>query len=294
MADKKQKKDLANVGSQNTQQEDAAMKTLALFFAEELFPLVNIKGKVKRVAPTEIVHLELKKMYQDFNYEMEDNSWAHLEFQSTNEGVQGLKRFRTYEALTSYQYGVAITTYVLFSGNIKNPVTEYSEGINTYRVHPIILQGRNADQLLGTLEAKIQTGEEIAREELVELAMCSLMGGESSQKERFHRSFAVMREITGHLPIDKEKIEAVMYAMAEKFLDEMDLEEIKEDLKMWKIGKILVDEGRNEATQKIIRNMKDKFSVEQIAEVTDMSIKEREDILQSQAEYRESVSGRPL
>ena len=107
MADKKQKKDLANVGSQNTQQEDAAMKTLALFFAEELFPLVNIKGKVKRVAPTEIVHLELKKMYQDFNYEMEDNSWAHLEFQSTNEGVQGLKRFRTYEALTSYQYGVA-------------------------------------------------------------------------------------------------------------------------------------------------------------------------------------------
>lgn len=92
-----------------------------------------------------------------------------------------------------------------------------------------------------------------------------------------------MREITGHLPIDKEKIEAVMYAMAEKFLDEMDLEEIKEDLKMWKIGKILVDEGRNEATQKIIRNMKDKFSVEQIAEVTDMSIKEIEDILQSKA-----------
>ena len=291
MTDEKQKKDQANVGSQNTQQEDAAMKTLALFFAEELFPLLNIKGKVRRVAPTEIVHLELKKMYQDFNYEMEDNSWVHLEFQSTNEGIQGLKRFRTYEALTSYQYGVAITTYVLFSGNIKNPVTEYSEGINTYRVHPIILQGRNADQILEKLEAKIQTGEEIAKEELVELAMCSLMGGESSQEERFHRSFAVMREITGHLPIDKEKIEAVMYAMAEKFLDEMDLEEIKEDLKMWKIGKILVDEGRSEgrnegaieATQKIIRNMKDKFSVEQIAEVTDMSIKEIEDILQSKA-----------
>ena len=295
MTDEKQKKDLANVGSQNMQQEDAAMKTLALFFAEELFPLLNMKGKVKRVAPTEIVHLELKKMYQDFNYEMEDNSWVHLEFQSTNEGVQGLKRFRTYEALTSYQYGVAITTYVLFSGNIKTSVTEYSEGINTYRIHPIILQGRNADQLLERLEAKIQTGEEIKREELVEPAMCSLMGGESSQKERFHRSFAVMREIRGYLPIDKEKIEAVMYAMAEKFLDEMDLEEMKEDLKMWKIGKILMNEGRSEgwnegrnegaieATQKIIRNMKDKFSVEQIAEATDMSIKEIEDILQSKA-----------
>ena len=43
------------------------------------------------------------------------------------------------------------------------------------------------------------------------------------------------------------------------------------------------NEGAIEATQKIIRNMKDKFSVEQIAEVTDMSIKEIEDILQSKA-----------
>ena len=99
------------------------------------------------------------------------------------------------------------------------------------------------------------------------------------------------------VPSDRQEIvknaytKSVMYAMAEKFLDEMDLEEIKEDLKMWKIGKILVDEGRSEgrnegaieATQKIIRNMKDKFSVEQIAEVTDMSIKEIEDILQSKA-----------
>ena len=285
MADEKQKKELANVRGQNAQHEDAAMKTLALFFAEELFPLLDIKGKVKRVAHTEIVHLELKKLYQDFNYEMEDGSWVHLEFQSTNEGIQGLKRFRTYEALASYQYGVAITTYVLFSGNIRNPITEYSEGINTYRVYPIIMQGRNADELLQRLESKIQNREKITREELVELAMCSLMSGESSQKERFHRSFVVMHEITGHLLIDKAKIEAVMYAMAEKFLDEMDLEEIKEDLKMWKIGKILMDEGRNEgaieATQKIIINMKDKFSVEQIAEVTDMSIKEVEDILQS-------------
>lgn len=48
MADEKQKKELANAGSQNAQHEDAAMKTLALFFAEELFPLLDIKGKVKK------------------------------------------------------------------------------------------------------------------------------------------------------------------------------------------------------------------------------------------------------
>lgn len=55
-------------------------------------------------------------------------------------GLAGLKRFRTYEALTSYQHKVPITTYVLFSGNIKNPMTSFSEGINTYKVAPIIMK----------------------------------------------------------------------------------------------------------------------------------------------------------
>ena len=55
-------------------------------------------------------------------------------------GLAGLKLFRTYEALTSYQHKVPITTYVLFSGNIKNPMTSFSEGINTYKVAPIIMK----------------------------------------------------------------------------------------------------------------------------------------------------------
>ena len=86
---------------------------------------------------------------------------------------------------------------------------------------------------------------------------------------------------------DKSKIEAVIYAMAEKFLSEIDLKEIKEDLKMWKIGKILMNEGRNEGkiegerqtTQKIVWNMKDNFSVEQIAMATNLTTNEVSEIL---------------
>ena len=83
------------------------------FFADELLPYLNIKGKVVSFAPTELVHLELQKLFQDFNFIMEDGTWKHFEFQSTNEGLKGLKRFRAYEALTSYQYNVTVETYVL-------------------------------------------------------------------------------------------------------------------------------------------------------------------------------------
>ena len=123
-----------------SQQEDAALKTAWQFFASDLLPFFQISGSVKSIAPTELISLELKKLFQDFNLIMEDGSWKHFEFQSKNEGLAGLKRFRTYEALTSYQHKVPITTYVLFSGNIKNPMTSFSEGINTYKVAPIIMK----------------------------------------------------------------------------------------------------------------------------------------------------------
>ena len=123
-----------------SQQEDAALKTAIQFFATDLLPFFQISGSVKGIAPTELISLELKKLFQDFNLIMENGSWKHFEFQSKNEGLAGLKRFRTYEALTSYQHKVPITTYVLFSGNIKNPMTSFSEGINTYKVAPIIMK----------------------------------------------------------------------------------------------------------------------------------------------------------
>lgn len=112
------------------QHEDAVLKASMQFFAEELLPYLNITGKVVSFVPTELVHLDLQRLFQDFNFIMEDGTWKHFEFQGSNEGVKGLKRFRVYEALTSYQHNVTVETYVLFSGNIKNPMTEFTEGQN--------------------------------------------------------------------------------------------------------------------------------------------------------------------
>ena len=57
------------------QHEDAVLKTCMRFFADELFPYFKIEGKVVSFAPTELVHLELQKLFQDFNFIMEDGRW---------------------------------------------------------------------------------------------------------------------------------------------------------------------------------------------------------------------------
>ncbi len=232
------------------QQEDTALKTAVRFFADELLPYLGIKGKVVGYAPTETIHLELKRFLQDFNLIMADGSWKHFEFQSKNEGTKGLRRFRSYEAVASYQYGVEITTYVLFSGRILNPMTELREGVNTYKIIPIIMRDKNADQVIAELRKKADTGELLTRKDLIPLALCMLMGGNTSQKERVSAAFQITKDAVGISSEDIMKIEAVVYVMADKFLDKTDMEEIKEGIRMTRLGQMLVDMGIDEGISK--------------------------------------------
>ena len=236
------------------QHEDAVIKISMQFFADELLPYFNIEGKVISFAPTELVHLELQKLFQDFNLVMEDGTWKHFEFQSTNEGLIGLKRFRAYESLTSYHHKVVVETYVLFSGNIKNPMTEFTEGFNTYRIKPIIMQNYNADEFLAKLEQKQNNGETIIKEDLIPLVLCPLMGGESATKDRINKAYRIIRKTTDVKKEDTAKIEAMLYAMADKFLDVVDLEKLKEEIAMTRLGQMIWEEGRESMLLELIQD----------------------------------------
>lgn len=248
------------------QQEDAALKASMQFFADELLPYLGIEGEVAAFAPTELVHLDLQKLFQDFNLVMKDDSWKHFEFQSTDEGLDGLKRFRVYEALASYQHKVKVTTYVLFSGKIKNPMTEFTEGVNTYRVLPIVMKGRSADKLIEDLQQKIEAGESITKKDLVPLTLCLLMDGEMTLKDRVKAAYDIISKTNAVPRNEIQKIEAVIYAMADKFLDSEDLGEIKEAIRMTRLGQMLVNEGMKETQLKNARNLIGKLDEVTIAE----------------------------
>ena len=82
-------------------------------------PLVGVKGTVKRIAPTEQVELVPQGFNEDFNYEMVDGSWTHLEFESDSISEDDLRRFHVYEAIISYNHKVKVYTCVLCSSNVK-------------------------------------------------------------------------------------------------------------------------------------------------------------------------------
>ena len=204
---------------QNFHQEDLALKTAAQFFGGELLPLLGVKGVIKYIAPTEAVKLESRQMFQDFNYAMEDGSWVHLEFESDSLTTKDLRRFREYEAAVSRTFGVAVVTYVICSSQVKRLKSELTEGINTYRVKVIRLKNRNSDLLFERLKKKKALGEPLTKEDLTPLLLAPLMSGSMDIEERITESITMIQEAGAALSeLEMEKMQAVLYVLADKFL----------------------------------------------------------------------------
>ena len=226
-----------------TKYEDAIMKRAWATFARDGLKLFGIDKKVKELGPTEIVTIEIRNKFMDYNYLMEDDTYSHFEFQTTNNNTSDLRRFRAYEAVLSLETGKPVVTYVIYSGSIKNPNCVLKEGVNDYRVIPISLANLDGDALVEKVKKKIEAGESLSHEDAVSIGFNAVMGGNRSQKEKILDTIRLAKHFKGNT---KMELESISYAFAMKFLKGQDLEKIKEEIRMSELGRMLVEEGKVE------------------------------------------------
>lgn len=163
--------------------EDFIMKRAMDIFSQEGLKFFGINERVKEVGPTELVVLNSKNMYMDYTFLMEDDKYIHFEFQTTDKGVADLMRFRTYEALLNHQTQKEVTTYVVYSGDIKNPVSEYNCGINKYKVNAISMVNQDGDKVFDEIIEKISQGKNIDKQDIIKITFTHIMGGDMSLSE---------------------------------------------------------------------------------------------------------------
>lgn len=231
--------------------EDLAMKTAAQYFGEELLPLLEIRGEVEYIVPTETVKLETRQFYQDFNYAMKEGNWVHLEFESDEITREDLKRFREYEAAASRAYKVDIVTYVICSADVKELLCELKAGINTYRVEVIRLKGKDADRLFKAIEEKKAKGVALTKTDLVPLLLTPLMSGNLEIGERIIKSLKILHMAEAPITqLELEKMQAVLYTFADNFLDKNKLAKVKEVIRMTLLGEMLINDGIEQGIEK--------------------------------------------
>ena len=230
--------------------EDLVLKSAMQFFKDELLSYLGITEEPVTMGPTEFVHLEAKQLYEDFNFIKPDRSWIHLEFESDGIREEDLRRFRSYEAVTSFIRRADITTYVICSSTVKEIRFELNTGYNTYRIIPVRLKDRDSDELFAGLFKKQKQGVKPNRADLVPLLLATLMSGNTDQKERIILANRLITESGTISESDMVRMQAVLYTLANKFLSKDDLNQVKEALFMIPLGQMLVNDGIEKGIEK--------------------------------------------
>lgn len=84
----------------------------------------------------------------------------------------------------------------------------------------------------------------LEKEDLVSLLLTPLMSGHMGIGERIIKSLNFIQYASKTVtPIELEKMKAVLYTLAFKFLNKKELAEVKEVIAMTELGKMLVNDG---------------------------------------------------
>ena len=224
----------------NTKHEDAILKMGFDYFRGTILKTLGIDYNFVEEGITELIELTIHSLYMDFTFLTTGDFYIHIEFQTTDSGEKDLRRFHAYESVLSHKTGKNVITYVIYSGGIKDTVTQMNCGINTYQVIPVYLSDKDADAVLERLHEKKQNGEIFTEEDFAQLALTPLMGSKKERKDVILESLNLSKT---ERSITAEKVMAMLYTLADKFLEEKDLEEVKEAVAMTRIGQMIYDDG---------------------------------------------------
>lgn len=106
------------------------------------------------------------------------------------------------------------------------------------------------------------------------------MSGKLSKLDKIIKSIKLVKKIDSDYRYD---VESMLYAFADKFLDGKDLEKVKEEISMTKLGEMLVEDGikkgiekgrEEQATDTAIKAIKMGLDNEAISNLTGLTEKE--------------------
>ena len=235
----------------NSKHEDAIMKIGFHYFRDTILKLLGIDHNYVDIGPTELVELTIHSLYMDFTFLTTSGTYVHIEFQTTDGGTKDLRRFHAYEAVLAHESGKNVITYVIYSGGIKKTKTELDCGAYTYRIMPIYMTSRDAEEVFRRLSEKKEQGEEFTERDYAELSLTPLMSSALSRKETLKEALLLAK--TGD-SVTAQKSIAILYALADKFLDNCDLDEIREVTAMTRLGQMLYDDGFKKGEEKGFEN----------------------------------------
>ncbi len=233
--------------------EDTVLKKAMEFFKDNAVDFFGIDTKIIAPAETEIKNIDIKTNYTDYLFYTEDGGYLHFEFQTTNK-KDDIKRFLYYDASLFCKEGRKLRTLVVYSSGIENVETYIDAGTVKYNIEAFYMKNLDGDKKLEYLKEKILNGEKLTGEDILTLTFLPLM---STKRNKGNITIESI-ELAEKIPEGNEKLQCLtlLYALFDKFGDEISKKKFKEVVTMTEIGRMIRDEGKAEGIKEGIKEGK--------------------------------------
>ncbi|QQK79631.1 hypothetical protein HUG20_06890 [Salicibibacter cibi] len=145
------------------------------FYGIDTAPIVGVE-------PTDLPVIDVNDSRMDFVFLLEDDSYLHIEFQTTFK-ISDLERFKLYDAALYDQKKRRIYTYVVYGADINEAEEFLDHGSIQYRAHAIYMKGYDGDVIFDRLAKKIHNRETLTDEEQLQLIFLPLMHTKKEREE---------------------------------------------------------------------------------------------------------------
>jgi hypothetical protein len=227
--------------------EDAVFKKAMEVFKDGAAEFFGLDINIIAPAETEIKNIDIKTNAMDYLFYTDSGEYLHFEFQ-TSVKREDMSRFLYYDASLYYKSKKRITTIVVYSSEIKDVITKLDCGSIKYDIKSFYMSSFDGDFKLKNIKDKVDNNIKLTEQDIMTLSFIPLMNSEKSKSEITLESIEIAKNI--HNNSEKNNCLMLLYALFDKFGDDVSKKKFKEVVSMTDVGRMIYEEGREEGLEK--------------------------------------------
>jgi len=273
---------------------DIVFKSLTGLFKDQTLEFYGLKtAPIVCAEPAELPQIQIDERRMDFVFYLSDDSYMHLEFQTTVK-EDDLLRFKLYDTLLYEQKRKPVRTAVIYGAGINSAPVYLDHGSIKYIVEPVFMGNYDGDKTYNELKEKINAGLKLTTHDKLNLIFLPLMKNSIDKSQRAIEAIELAQKVE-----DKNEqifLIGCLVGISDKFIDEEYVGKMLEVLRMTRVMQSLYKEfkeegkmegkmegkieGKMEGKMETARNMlEDKVDINLIVKYTGLMIEEIKELM---------------
>ena len=217
--------------------KDIISKYTSGLFKNAILDYYGIKStaKIKDLINVEFQVIEVSESRADFLLLMDDDTYKHLEFQ-TSFNRKDLTRFSRYDALLYDRDGRKIHTIIIYSSDVRKIDESLDIGTLKYEPTNIMMYEFDGDSIYKDLETKLKEKQELTDIDMLNLIFLPLMRNNIPKAELALKSVELAKTIEDRSKRETCLVSAIVFTS--KYLSENEINRI------WEVAKVTDVIGR--------------------------------------------------